>query len=368
MKQNIELKCREKHFHNFALNSTPKHTLCVSFYFRSVLTKLIFLLLPASVYGCSYTEETFGFEEKKHLGTMLNIFEFESQRAIQKNSLDVFAFNDDPLMRLDSYMRLEESDLNEVEMVTQSGSKMMFICANSRKDRYYWTGVDSYHSLKDIHVEIEEESQIYPVLTGECSIEAGSGKACTVNLSPLYAEIVLNSIRCDFTGKAYEGECIRDPQTYLINVNASSSLSASTAKNPQRYINQGFLNQDDLRMFTEPEIIHRKLKEDISSKASHPEIRFLCYPNTAHEDGIGTPYTRLVIEGTLNGERLYWSVNVNRPPDGNGGIERNCRYTYDILIRNKGSDNPDIPVKEGDVTIKMETASWKEKKDYEILF
>lgn len=368
MRLNKEIKCRGKHFHYIASNSTPTHYLYISLYLWSVLTKLMYLLIPASVYGCSYIDEASGHQDKEHIGTMLHILESGSQRATYESTLDVFAFNDDPLMRLDSYMRVDDPDLNNVEMITQSGNKLMFLCANSRKDRYEWIGIDNYHALEDIYIDIENDTRKYPVLVGECTTEAGSGKTYTVEMNPLFSEIVLNSIRCDFMDKAYEGECIENPKIYLINVNARSPLSGMTERNPERFINLGFLNQDDLDLFAEPEMVSRELKEDIGIRTIKPEISLFCYPNTVKNDGIGTPYTRLVVEGSLKGKKYYWPININRPPHGDGGIERNCSYRYDITITGKGSDNPDKPITKENATIKMELAPWKEKKDYGILF
>lgn len=361
----IKGNSREKHLQFYASNSKP--TLQYTYSILPVLVKLIYLLIPASAYGCSKEMEAPASTDMNHIGTMLHISECGSPRAAEASTIDIFAFNDDPHMRLDSYMR-RDSYPEDLKMVTQSGGKLLFLIANSRKDKYYWAGVTSYHSMNDTYMTLEQENKDLPTMTGQCHIEAGDQTNYKVEMKRLSSEIALRSVKCDFSGKPYEGEKIKNPKTYLINVNGTYPVTGNGKGNPERIINHGFADYGQIMNFEEPDMILNEMKHEIGNHAIYPDITFLCYPNTAEEDGPGTPFTRLVIEGTLEGRTCYWPISINRPPHGNGGIEGNCRYTYDIIIRSRGTDNPDRPAESRSVSAKMETARWKEKEEYTIGF
>ena len=96
----------------------------------------------------------------------------------------------------------------------------------------------------------------------------------------------------------------------------------------------------------------------------YPDINFLCYQNSPVEEGPGSPYTRLVIEGKIDSETYYWPITIN--PDN--GMERGARYSYDILIRRKGVTDPDIPIDLSNAEIKLTIKPWIEKDDYTVGF
>ena len=84
------------------------------------------------------------------------------------------------------------------------------------------------------------------------------------------------------------------------------------------------LNPDDIRHFMNPGLVVGKIADMIGMEPSRPEICFLCYPNCAEDEGPGTPFTRLVIEGQIDGDTYYWPIDINRQEDRKG-IGRNCR-------------------------------------------
>ena len=81
----------------------------------------------------------------------------------------------------------------------------------------------------------------------------------------------------------------------------------------------------------------------------------------------GTPFTRLVIEGTVDGNVYYWPININRA-DGQKGIARNCRYVFDVKLRRLGHTDPDIPVEIEDAQITMEVEPWEDMEEYGVRF
>ena len=99
------------------------------------------------------------------------------------------------------------------------------------------------------------------------------------------------------------------------------------------------------------------------------DIKLRCYPNMASQEGPGSPFTRLVIQGQLDGDVWYWPIDINR---GEGctteGIEGNCAYTFDIVLTRKGSADPDTAIKTESATIMMEVEKWEEKEEYSVVF
>ena len=179
--------------------------------------------------------------------------------------------------------------------------------------------------------------------------------------------MVLRSLGCNFKGKGYENEALKNIKVYLTNVNAEYPLFPNEAYMSRRLVNRGGLDMRDLSLFKEQESIMQKLEYDISNASVNTDIRLRCYPNEAEEEAVGTAFTRLVVEGEIAGEIYYWPVNINRT-DGGRGISRNCRYIYDIIITGLGNKDPDIPIETGFAEINMKVDPWEEKEDYGLHF
>ena len=278
--------------------------------------------------------------------------------------IDLLVFNDDELMHLDSYVRTEGFRSNSLDIRSQNGDKIVFACINSQWERYDWADISSFPSLSGIYADLRKEKRGNPLMRGIMHIEAGSPAG--VSVSPIASEVCLRSIRCDFSGKSYEGETITDVLIYLTNVNVRCSLTEYEDIIPTHIINHGGLNESETDEFYDPGMILQST-DDISYRLSVPDIRLLCYPNNSKAEGPGTPYTRLVVEGSIRGTRYWWPIVINRSK-GQEGIGCNCRYIYDLTITGKGSDSPDKDIDMENISINMEVKPWEEKEEYQILF
>lgn len=321
-------------------------------------------LLPASLYCCS------GSPEELQPAPAACLTKVSLQHDISSiESLDIFIFNDDRLQRLDCYQRFEDMDEWNGTVVSGSGKRIMTAVANSRYEREDWFSLVSRSNLKSFNIRLEDEMRHSPVMSGEALISADNDdrRRNILALSPLSSEIVLNSISCDFAGKPYEGEKITDVTVYLTNVNADYSLLEEEDSGPRRIINAGGLCEDDIGEFMHEELICQSIPQNISERVIYPDIRLRCYRSDRPQESPGTPFTRLVIEGTLTGVRYYWPIDINRE-DGGNGVENGKRYSYDIKITRKGSLDPDIPIRTEDFSIKQTISEWKEKEQYEVIF
>lgn len=322
----------------------------------------ILTLLPAIIYGCSGPEPAFVADD---LQTEVRITGALSKSIDKAECIDILVFNDDALQRLDTYQRFETGSYQSVKASSSVGNKIMTIVVNGQRDRYGWAGILSHQDMNGICGKLENETSVHPLMNGESRIKAGN--PTDIKVQKLSSEIHLRSISCDFRGKSYEGKELTDVSIYLINVNAEANVLNDTPYLPIRIINNGKLEMADVDAFKEPESIFRELPYAIGAIAIDPEVRFRCYPNETEAEGPGSPFTRLVIEGKIDGTTYYWPININRE-NGGTGIGRNCRYVYDVKLTRLGHTDPDIPVETEEAEIIMEIEPWEELEEYGVRF
>lgn len=325
-------------------------------------TSTLFLLLPAMLYCCSGSPEV-------HIPSPAICSTKVSLNA-DIRSMDVFVFKDDLLQKLDCYQRVDDMEEWNGSIVSGSGDRIISILANSPYDRQHWFTLKSRPHLESFPICLEDEVPEHAVMTGEVHAYANHDKAgySEVRLTPLSSEIVLRSICCDFTGRAYAGAVLSDVRVYLTNVNAETMISCGSDRGPSRIINAGGYNESDAEAFRCKEIIMQEVTGEIGRRILYPDIRLRCYRNECAEESPGNPITRLVIEGCLEGERYFWPIDINRGSGTENGIREGHRYTYDITITRKGSSDPDIPVESDDSIIRQEVSEWEEKERYEVIF
>ena len=123
----------------------------------------------------------------------------------------------------------------------------------------------------------------------------------------------------------------------------------------------------DVNGFSAPESIFRDIGKEIGINTIKPAITLRCYPNEIEEESPGGSFTRIVIEGKVDGKTYYWPININRNNNGTG-VNRNSRYIYDIRIRRLGSEDPDFAIEPEDADIKLEIEEWEEKEEYGVRF
>lgn len=303
--------------------------------------------------------------ERSH-GIMMEIMVKNTEPEIGIDDISVFSFDDDSLGRLDSYQKISGVRNGTITIASRGGRKRIFVCGNMRMTDSEAAIINTADDFEKLYCALEETRRSYPLMLGMTEAETGVHNIPAVTLKPMTSEIVLNSIRCDFTGMPYEGENITDCKVYLINVNAQCNL-ADSSFNVRRMINMGMLNMDEVRRFREPDIIFREIEGKISEERRETDIRLLCFHNFCQEESPGSPFTRLVIEGRIQGETYYWPVTINRTGSGEG-VLNNTRHVIDLTIRRKGSLNPDEELTIEDCGIMMEFKAWKEMEEYTARF
>lgn len=327
------------------------HYLC---YLKAFRTGVFLSFLPSITTGCS--ESVIPLQTSCRQ-TMLLTTPHTVQTAW--NTLDILVFENDRLRRLDSYQRFEEFTEGFLAPASTGGDKIFFLCTNSQLDRYDWAGICSYSSLQKIFFDLEKEDREKPVMTGELRATAGED-VNTITMTPLTCEVKIERLSCDFSGTPYKNEVIRNVRAYLTNVNSSYPLLAVSSAGTHRLINAGMYNPSDAETFCDRSMVMQEMTSELGGTETKMTSPFLCYPNT----GDRSRSTRLVIEGSIGKETYFWPIEVG---EGNG-VERNNCYTYEILIRRKGSSDPDCLIEPTAIDYRLKIKPWTEKEEYQVTF
>ena len=326
---------------------------------KSVLARgtcFLFLIFPAMFFGCIAADIDNAVQTRT-----------ESQKiSLTQNSegeiltLDAFIF--EPTGRLDCYQRLHNPD-EVCDIASGAGDKILLLIANSGRERYDWTDIRTLSSMKGVCAELENERRDFPLMTWMREIK--SGQDTSPLFTPARAEIILRSLSCDFSGLPYAPEKFHAVRAYLTYVNANCSLIPLEETTHPRFLNSGMLNEEDILPFTERDIIIQDIGEIVGNNVLTLNRSFLCFANEPGYESIGSPFTRLVIEGKIGGDTYYYPIKVNQE---NGGLKRGCRYILDITITRAGATDPDGSLELGGLKINMEIEEWREKENYTVGF
>ncbi len=276
------------------------------------------------------------------------------------SSLDLFYYNDDTESRLDSYQRFTDVGA-KVNGASRNGKKTVVAITNLREDRYSWSDISSLPSLEKVVVHLDEDSPSEPIMSAVAHIEAGKQTSCSMKFRPVMSEVVLRSVRCDFSSRSYRDAFLEDIEVYLTNVCTAWPVVKDTPVHSSDYVNVGRADSTTMSRMAHPEYIYSHPGTRIGSTTVRPDLHFFCYPNVEKEESLGSPFTRLVIEGTLEGKRYYYPVNVNRRSDAIG-VERNCVYILDMVLTRRGTTDPDTAVDTETAQIKVSVVEWNEKE------
>lgn len=328
----------------------------------------IALMTVPVVHGCESLQlEDGGFTDAVTVPVKVAV---HGKSTPDQGGLDMLVFCNDKLQYLECWQKTPFSGNGDVAVASMTGEKILMACCGLESTPEDWMWVSSIASLDDAWSALENESRNDPVMSGSCVFHAGrtTEERPELVLRSLSSEIHLRSLKCDFSGKPYEGEKLSDIHVYLTNVNASCRIWNDPGI-ATRIINQGRLIVEDIARFKDQSLIYQRIDGEVGDDGITTDIRFRCYPNVSSQEGLGSHFTRLVIQGKLDGNVWYWPIDINR---GEGctteGIEGNCSYTFDIVLTRKGSADPDTAIKTESATIMMEVEKWEEKEEYSVVF
>ncbi|MFA6592473.1 MAG: hypothetical protein WCR48_02040 [Bacteroidales bacterium] len=341
--------------------------------FTQTVALLSFAVLPTLFFSCTEIAEDGSYENVICDETMTEI-KVKSPDGLLIRTLDIFFFNDDSLRRLDSHQRIENYSSGTVSAASRNGKKILVAVANSQDEKYEWDEMGSFDVLNERMADLMKESPESPLMSATAEITAGEKSGCSVKLEPLMSKVSISTLCCDFHNRPYKDEKLKDVRIYLTNVNTKCELLRTESFNPISLLNSGRLEVENVEKMICPELVFKHPGIDVDGYVSHPGCDLFCYPNSTSDETIGSPFTRLVIEGEIEGRTYYYPINVNREYFGGGfdkgseGLSRNKHYSLNITLTRKGSSDPDTAVAPGTVKVRGLVAPWTEEEEKTVVF
>jgi len=329
-----------------------------------------FIMAAAAMICCACTEVVEN-EMIPHEGVVTETKLAVGDYVVAGDTVDVYVFNDDELMQMDTYQRAIIGK-NTMDVASTAGPKVVAMVVNGNTGRYSWSASNTYNYIRTLDAEFVRESLEHPTMSGECKLSGKSNKPFEIEVEPIMSKVILRSIRCDFEGMAYEGEKMTDAKVYLTNVSDLCKVMAKGNSTTRSVINAGRLVEGDMKKMKDSEMVVKSLPLYIGKDFLTVNKTLYCYPNTNQEDSETSPFTRMVIEGKIEGVTWYYPININRDDiclvEGTPGIERNKSYVFDVTIKRTGSTDPDKPISLQEVSVVCEVVPWKEKENRDEVF
>lgn len=281
------------------------------------------------------------------------------------DSLCVFSYNPDNYDYIDSYSSLAFD--HNIRILLTAGSKKMAVIRGIGPSRIAPEDFITLDALEGFRFNLEEEDPAHPVQSAYAEVDARIQTRSELTLVPLLSRIRLKSLRADFSGQPYQGARVDSVRVYLTHVNCRCSVLAGEKVSAGVFCHQGYFSPEDNARFRHPEMLCQTLGGTLSATPRQTDIALYCYPNQNGEQAMGSPYTRLVIECRIDGERFYYPLNVGRgalnAPGSEEGIARGKSYDFDICLRHLGSRDPDTVLETGTVSVLVSVGNWTEKEE-----
>lgn len=312
----------------------------------SVAVPAVFLQLPAFFFSCTGPDEAFPVATK----TQIYI---QWTKNPTPEALDLFFFDTLQPMRLDSYEQVTGLDRQlSAYAVSGSGDRQLAVISGTPGDLYAWTDIQTYGSLEKVRFSLEEEKPSQPKLVGETFLQAAQTRNLYLTLHPMLCAIRIRSVSADFSGHSYAGSDFRNNKLYLLNAGSECLPFRKDGGGPVSWMNLGRLDSTAVMALPFPELLLQEGYGSVGKSRILKEKEFFCYPNPSEEDNLASPITRLVLEGTVDGVRCYYPVNIPAMQPG-------CCYQFDITLTRMGSPDPDIPVESGAVILEGAIVPWR---------
>ena len=283
--------------------------------------------------------------------------------------LDIFVFiknigqpNDGAL---DGYQRFTGSALNnltDLPVKTTTGTKTVVVVANPHKAD--WKGITTLNQFNAQIATLQKEESSNYTMTAKVEQTVSPTTNISLALERLISRVVVNSIKTKFVGTPYEGTALTDVEIYLINVAGNKLYLDGSNPTSKVILNKGKLVGEDMNNCAMVGTIHDKITPNITDAGYTTSHYLYCYENTLTGENGTDKFTRLVIEGKLNGTTYYYPININQenygysPSIGHKGVKRNNSYAHSITITRPGSLDPDKPVEKGTLITTLSVLNW----------
>ena len=265
------------------------------------------------------------------------------------HSLEVFVFKNEGADAgvLDVYKKLtsaELSSLSNIQIQTTTGSKIIYVVANSHRDN--WTGVNTLQQFKSILSSLQKENLKSFTMVGSTSSVLQAATSLNIDISRLVARVHLAGIKTNFAGSPYEGVTLKNVKAYLINATGDIHYADGTPGANPLVLNSGRLNSENVANCAMGGMLYDEIAQEVGDSGYNTSHYFYCYENMLSAESYDNKFTKLIIQADLNGTTYYYPININREgygynsSNGHIGIKRNTSYSVEVTITRPGALEP----------------------------
>ncbi len=330
-------------------------------------TKMLMLMAAAAMLcSCSKKDVTGNVLQMQESVVYINLNRESATRAtgaghgvqaddnnIQTLEIFIFRINegqpDDGM--LDGYRKFtaaEIGNLTNLEVVSTTGKKIIYAVANSH--RANWKDINTRVLFEQQTALLQQDNVRDFIMTGSTEAELQLASTVAFPIRRLVSRIQVSSIKTAFAGTPYEGMSLTGVKAYLTNVQAEKLVCNGNGDNTKVLSPNGYVEADAQGCIM-PGMIYDDLGTDIGDSGYATPHYFYCYGNTFTEEDDSRKFTRVIIEGKLNGVTYYYPIAIE-------GVERNSCYSVDVTIKRPGSLTPDSDVEIGTLLADVTVLDW----------
>ena len=257
--------------------------------------------------------------------------------------LHIFLF-DANFDNLSTYKKILNPDsLTNITIKTTMGQKKIYILANPHIEEGFGGILNEENFLALQTSLLKEEPGYFTMIGKNLDFYAGENSVANISLERFISKIVLNSLKTEFAGGPYDGMTLKNVKVYLLNIVGKKVIHDGSETVPLLVHNLGSNIPANYSGSLINNIFYDSIPQDIGDAVYTTKHHFYAYSNTTDVENSYIKYTKLVIEGTLNGTKYYYPIPVNKTGYGtsnNAGVLRNTIYIMDVVIKNAGSTTP----------------------------
>ena len=271
------------------------------------------------------------------------------------NVLEIFVFNinegsvDNGF--LDGYKKLtgdELKNLNEIKIRISAGRKMIYAVANAQNTDWSEGVTRELFEAQIADLYKEDVKDFLMVASKEETIK--STTTVLMTLRRFVSRIQLKSVSVSFAGTPYEGRPLENVKAYLTNVQTRKRLIDGVGDN-LKVVNSKKYVASDMQGIAMEGMLYDQLASSIAESTHNESHYFYCYENNRKQETETDRFTRLVIEGTLDGITYYYPIPIKE-------LKRNSCYTIDVKIHRAGSLDPEVSLEMGTLDLCLEVEGW----------
>ena len=325
-------------------------------------SKLLVNIVPEYSAGTKASGAGHGVQAEDNTVNLLELFVFRAE-GDDAGMLDAYK----------SYSGSELASLSNLELKTTTGKKHIYAVANSHRSDN-WKGVKTLNDFKAQVASLQLEDAKNFTMVGNVDAQLQTTTSVSFSISRLVSRIQLASVKTDFAGTPWAGSTLQNVKFYIINVAGDKLYHDGSNQPTPTILNSKKLVEADCSASTMTGLMKDDIKVNISDDGYNTVHSFYCYENVIAAETDASRFTKLVIQGDLNGTTYYYPISINREgfgyesSVGHMGVKRNNAYTLNVTILRPGSLDPDQPVVHSALKTTLNVVNWSTVPTVNVVF